>query len=65
MLADSNPSSLRAFPEHFHSKFKDVEKNALLCNRCRVRVMKDEVLKEGCKRIRFVSPSIYVFSLSC
>ena len=65
MLADLNASSLRAFPEHFLSQFKDVEKNALLCNTCRIRVMKDEVLEEGWKRIRFVAPSIYVFSPNC
>ena len=64
-LADSDASGLRAFPEHFLSKFKDVEKNALLCNTCRIRVMKDEVLEEGWKRIRFVPPSTYVFSLNC
>ena len=34
-------------PEHFLNKFKDVKKNALLCNTCRIRVMKDEVLEEG------------------
>ena len=61
MLADSNASSLRAFPEHFLNKFKVVEKNALLCNAYRIRVMKDDVLEKGWKRIRFISPRIYVF----
>ena len=48
---------MRAFPKDFLSKFKDVEKNALLCNTFRIRVMKDEVLEEGWRRIRFVQPS--------
>ena len=47
---DSNLSSLRAFLKHFFSWFKVVEKNALLCNTCRIRVMKDEVLEEGWKQ---------------
>ena len=46
--------SLGAFPEHILSKFKDVEKNALFCNTSRIIVMKDEVLEEGWKRMRFV-----------
>ena len=60
-----NASSLRAFPENFLNKFKDVGKNALFCNTCRIRVMEDEVLEEGWKRIRFLLPSIYVFFLNC
>ena len=47
MFADSNECILKAFPEHFINKFKDVNKNALLCNTCRIRVMNDEVLEEG------------------
>ena len=46
ILADSNARGLRALPEHFFRKFMDVEKNALFCNTCRIRVMKDEVLEE-------------------
>ena len=38
---------MRVFPECFRGQFKDVEINALLCNTCRIRVMKDEVLEDG------------------
>ena len=47
------------------SKFKDVEKNALLCNTCRIRVMKEGALKEGWKKkdlfhLEFMFPLLIV-----